>query len=170
MYIAKKRYVVYNKIKIKRKEDVFMSDVYYCPFCGWRRDTNISPSHCLYCNSEIQPVKAKHDLLYYIEEAQRRWGKYAIKRSDEIILEEARQNPLFDKEKYELARKNESDRVLKKITNEQFKANLPKCPTCGSTNIQKISDLRRGVHAVAWGLLSNTARSQFECKNCGYKW
>lgn len=49
-------------------------------------------------------------------------------------------------------------------------ANLPKCPTCGSTNIQKISDLRRGVHAVAWGLLSNTARSQFECKNCGYKW
>ena len=46
----------------------------------------------------------------------------------------------------------------------------PKCPTCGSTNIQKISDLRRGVHAVAWGLLSKTARSQFECKNCGYKW
>lgn len=46
----------------------------------------------------------------------------------------------------------------------------PHCPTCNSTNISKISDLRRGIHGVAWGLLSNTARSQFECKNCGYKW
>ena len=46
----------------------------------------------------------------------------------------------------------------------------PRCPTCNSTNIKKISDLRRGVHAAAWGLLSTTARSQFECKNCGYKW
>ena len=46
----------------------------------------------------------------------------------------------------------------------------PRCPTCSSTNIKKISELRRGVHAAAWGLLSTTARSQFECKNCGYKW
>ena len=45
----------------------------------------------------------------------------------------------------------------------------PKCPVCGSVNIQKISELRRGTHALAWGILSNTARSQFECKNCGYK-
>ena len=47
---------------------------------------------------------------------------------------------------------------------------VPHCPTCNSTNILKISDLRRGIHGLAWGLLSNTARSQFECKNCGYKW
>ena len=56
--------------------------------------------------------------------------------------------------------------------NTQIKAdqlNIPKCPTCGSTNIKKISDLRRGIHGLAWGILSNTARSQFECKKCGYK-
>ena len=46
----------------------------------------------------------------------------------------------------------------------------PHCPTCNSTNVKKISELRRGAHAVAWGLFSTTARSQFECKNCGYKW
>lgn len=55
-------------------------------------------------------------------------------------------------------------------TNNTEQINTPKCPTCGSNNIKKISELRRGIHAAAWGLLSNTARSQFECNNCGYKW
>lgn len=53
---------------------------------------------------------------------------------------------------------------------EKEKTLKPHCPTCNSTNIKKISNLRRGVHSVAWGLLSTTARSQFECKHCGYKW
>lgn len=46
----------------------------------------------------------------------------------------------------------------------------PKCPTCQSINIEKISGAKRAVHGIAFGLLSNTAKSQFECKNCGYKW
>ena len=48
--------------------------------------------------------------------------------------------------------------------------NTPKCPTCNSTNIKKISSLSRAAHGYAFGLFSKTARSQFECKNCGYKW
>lgn len=146
-----------------------MSEIYYCPYCG--NEQFSYQDYCTYCKSKLSPIKAQHDSDYYHEEALARFGKsYRRFDVDKLILEEARKNPLFDEEKYELARKNESDRVLKKTTNEQLKANLPKCPTCGSTNIQKISDLRRGVHAVAWGLLSNTVRSQFECKNCGYKW
>lgn len=45
-----------------------------------------------------------------------------------------------------------------------------KCPTCGSTNVEKISDLKRGVHAVAFGIFSKTAFSQYKCNHCGYKW
>lgn len=48
--------------------------------------------------------------------------------------------------------------------------NIPKCPTCQSDNVKKISDVKRAVHGIAWGFLSKTAFSQFECKNCGYKW
>lgn len=48
--------------------------------------------------------------------------------------------------------------------------NKPKCPTCNSTNIKKISGTAKVVGAVAFGLFSKTARSQFECENCGYKW
>lgn len=48
--------------------------------------------------------------------------------------------------------------------------NVPKCPTCGSTNIEKISSFDKAAGAVMFGLFSKTARSQFKCKNCGYKW
>ena len=52
----------------------------------------------------------------------------------------------------------------------QQSSNIPKCPTCGSTNIKKISATSKVVGAGLFGLFSKTARSQFECKDCGYKW
>ena len=45
-----------------------------------------------------------------------------------------------------------------------------KCPTCNSTNVQKLSATKRTAHGLMFGLFSKTARSQFGCKNCGYKW
>lgn len=53
---------------------------------------------------------------------------------------------------------------------EAQKANTPKCPTCGSTNVKKISVTAKVIGAVGFGLFSKTARSQFKCDNCGYKW
>ena len=47
---------------------------------------------------------------------------------------------------------------------------IPTCPTCGSTNVEKISTAAKVGGAAMFGLLSKTARSQFKCKNCGYKW
>lgn len=56
------------------------------------------------------------------------------------------------------------------IKKSNYYSNTPKCPTCGSTNIEKISATSKVVGAVAFGLFSKTARSQFKCKNCGAKW
>lgn len=49
-------------------------------------------------------------------------------------------------------------------------ANQPKCPTCGSTNINRISAASKFTGATLFGLFSKTAKSQFQCGNCGYKW
>ena len=46
----------------------------------------------------------------------------------------------------------------------------PRCPTCGSTSIERISTTAKAAGAFAFGLFSKTARSQFKCNNCGYKW
>lgn len=48
--------------------------------------------------------------------------------------------------------------------------NIPKCPTCGSTNIQKISTTRRLVTTGLFGLASSNVGKTMLCKNCGYKW
>lgn len=53
---------------------------------------------------------------------------------------------------------------------EQKAKTKPRCPTCGSTNIRKLSAATRGVSLGLFGLASKTARSQFVCENCGYKW
>lgn len=56
---------------------------------------------------------------------------------------------------------------IKQINSNEF---IPKCPTCSSTNIEKISGADKMLGAVVFGLFSKTAHSQFKCKNCGYKW
>ena len=52
----------------------------------------------------------------------------------------------------------------------QASSNTIKCPTCNSTEVKRISGTAKVAGAVAFGLFSKTARSQFKCENCGYKW
>ena len=49
---------------------------------------------------------------------------------------------------------------------------IPKCPTCGSTNIRRISSTERGINAAIFGLFGNKRTCQFECLNsaCKYRW
>lgn len=69
-----------------------------------------------------------------------------------------------------------TDKYKKKMKNLQNKETVienkyvPRCPTCGSSDIKKISTSRKIVGAIGFGLLSRTAKSQFECLNCKYKW
>lgn len=56
--------------------------------------------------------------------------------------------------------------------NSRSHSNNPtiKCPTCGSTKVKRISTTSKVVGATMFGLFSKTARSQFECLDCKYKW
>lgn len=47
---------------------------------------------------------------------------------------------------------------------------VPKCPTCGSPNIEKISLTSKVVGGALFGLFSSNVRKTMHCKNCGYKW
>lgn len=66
---------------------------------------------------------------------------------------------------------DELKKMKEKLSSASTKTtNTPKCPTCGSTNIEKISLNKKAVGAFGFGLFSKTAKSQFHCKDCGYKW
>lgn len=47
---------------------------------------------------------------------------------------------------------------------------IPKCPTCSSTDIKKISGTKRWLGVGLFGLASSTALKSYECLNCQYKW
>lgn len=60
-----------------------------------------------------------------------------------------------------------SDRIIGTVS---AGGNSPKCPTCGSTNIEKISLTRKAIGGALFGLFSSDVRKTMHCKNCGYKW
>lgn len=49
-------------------------------------------------------------------------------------------------------------------------SNRPKCPTCGSTNIEKISVTKKAFGGAMFGIFSSDVRNSMHCKNCGAKW
>ena len=45
-------------------------------------------------------------------------------------------------------------------------ANIPKCPICGSTDLNKLSAVNRTASAFIWGLGSNKIGKTYQCRNC----
>lgn len=48
--------------------------------------------------------------------------------------------------------------------------NVPKCPTCGSTNIHKISVASKAGSVALWGIFSRKVHKQWHCNNCKSEW
>lgn len=48
--------------------------------------------------------------------------------------------------------------------------NKPKCPTCNSTNLKKISVVSKAVNTAAFGIFGTKRHKTFHCNNCGYEW
>ena len=47
---------------------------------------------------------------------------------------------------------------------------VPKCPTCGSPDIEKIGTASKVLDVAFWGFASGKVKKTFHCKNCGYEW
>ena len=97
------------------------------------------------------------------------------------ILTEISNNPSFYKAMIDLHDKDIVEYELKmsqfRIQTEQQKStensqhdNVPKCPTCGSTNIRKIGTGDRAVSILGLGLFSKKINKTWKCNNCGHTW
>lgn len=53
---------------------------------------------------------------------------------------------------------------------KQKRNNIPKCPTCGSTDISDISTIKRAIGITTVGLASSDLGKTRKCNHCGYKW
>lgn len=143
-----------------------MSKFLYCPICG-KIMSSFNKKCCPNCKGTLPPVESRYDSSYYRNKAKQVYGVTA--ESFKILIkEEVSKSSCFDKTKciYDIDIEYKNAPIQKSAIN----MNQPKCPTCGSTNIKKISLTSKAIGATMFGLFSKNATSQFKCNNCGYKW
>lgn len=144
------------------KEDMMA----YCPKCG-----NIGGENdiCNFCGTKEIVTPYSWDKWLYD-------GGYDFDPSKKILEEYAKPNPLFDEELYNkriALEKSQQQATLNQMRMEKQqaqRANVPKCPTCGSTNIRRISTLDRAVSIGILGIFSGKIGKNYECLNCKAKW
>lgn len=129
-----------------------------CVNCNKYYDDNCY--YCLKCNRRTEPYTMKEDEIEQ-DLLQKSWKK----REDNSILTKEDVNIKLNPKLMKSFLPTRSNTDIKD-------QNLPKCPTCGSTNIRHISSAERGVNAVMFGFFGNKRKCQFEClnPNCRYRW
>jgi len=136
----------------------------YCTRCGnfWFIDIE---DRCYYCNSKMQSTEMTSD----------EWKNMTDKQKEQdyrnLII-----NKVFTSQDFDINKWNDRARQEKKFNEiissplDYIHQNVPKCPTCGSTNLSKVGTGERVVSVGLLGLFSGKINKTFKCKNCGYTW
>lgn len=122
---------------------------------------------CKYCGEIV--VETEEDIkemrqLYILK------GKE--KQYNERCIELAKQYGKFSQEAFDDAERQIVERhsSLNNSTPTTQPQNVPKCPTCGSTNISKIGTGERVMSVLGLGILSKKINKTWKCNNCGHTW
>lgn len=139
-----------------------MSEVvcFICPQCSNLRGCQPHTSqNCHFCNTPMIETDVLCKEAFRNEEVEKNLKeKYAYN------------NPLYDPELAEKIDKEVNENVRSIHPTSMQSPNVPKCPTCGSTNIKRISTANRAVSIGLFGLLSGKIGKNYEWRNCKAKW
>ena len=138
-----------------------------CPFCGSQLiklpvtkeemliiDNSTSPNFDYELRDFLVQLKSDNPeefqkrITQLKAELDERQAKYKAQRQQEIAAEQA-----------EKAAKEAAE-----------KACVPKCPTCGSTKVERINGARCWLSVGLFGRASSDFGKTMHCKNCDYKW
>ena len=149
-----------------------MGLTHYCEKCGRIIPLSDNLIYCDVCNTELKELPEKYEYNWLNDDVKQEIYNTLVKPSPEF------DQYLFD-HREEIRAKNRKEfqewlnydpNSKKKKSKSNNSSYQPHCPTCGSPNVTKISVTRKAVGAGLFGLFSKTARSQFQCSDCGYKW
>ena len=157
----------------------------YCAKCGLMYQGTYNQEVCWICNSICRKVPSQ-----YMVSLNGEISDIAIDKDKEqqFIEERIKNSPDFDQAMWDLReqkleeRRKEFDAKDDAAIISALRAgadpktaftnkgqNIPKCPTCGSTNIQKISGTKRWLSAGLFGLASSDIGKSMVCRSCGFK-
>lgn len=130
-------------------------------------------------NSPLSSDKIFYTLKKYIDESKFDEALLYIQDNFNCNQDIARETlDLYREQIYDKIKKSILDAVAS-LTPEQLaynnavareSLNKPTCPTCSSTNVQKIGTGERAVSVAMLGIFSKKINKSFKCKNCGYTW
>lgn len=112
------------------------------------------PDEYLSCKFSVDSNKKEEFIEKYIKSSPE-FNPYLFEHRDEILT---RENMKLN------AALAHGASILKE------QSRVPKCPTCGSTNVEKIPVGKKVVGGAMFGLFSSNVRNTMCCRNCGYKW
>jgi hypothetical protein len=112
------------------------------------------------CNGELKILNISSDELFAIERIS------TDRNFIQAMIDLKEKDPI----EYQLKMSQFKTQVQQQKQMSRSDSNAIKCPTCSSRNVKRISGMSKAAGAAMFGLFSKTAKSQFECENCGYKW
>lgn len=141
----------------------------YCLKCGRiYRNFLDEENKCDVCGTAMSRIPEGYNMGFDVD--QDIWNV----EKERLMKEQVETSPIFDKELFDtkgdiLSEYRQKYHEIERAYEER-KACIPKCPTCSSTNIKKISSAARLANAAAFGFLGNRRNKQFHCNNCKYEW
>jgi hypothetical protein len=147
----------------------------YCPTC--KHNFSNQFDECVYCGAELKVGTIETEdfvtekQIYEMSDAEilKKYTDYRERIEDQIGrkmtdyeflvgIRQARQDSLNIK----------ANNYSKKL--EEVQINIPKCPTCQSVDVKKISVISKTGSVALWGVFSQKVKKQWHCNNCGSEW
>lgn len=161
----------------------------YCEKCGQVYHIAFSKK-CDFCGTKMQllPEELKYKYHIFVEDWSQTSDEEMLSRREKFVMGELKNNPLFSMEDYQKQvqkkiqinqRLNDYEKRklleqqaknLVQIQKERDKQNcIPKCPICGSVNVNKITVGSRAVKTAVFGVVGavDDAGKTYKCDNCG---
>ena len=149
--------------------EMFKAEYQICPRCLKYHPLG-AYKRCVYCSYE--------HLITYTFEASDDDSWSSKKDADGHANSDALYgNPEFSEKLYKRRLRDEHAIEMRhlelqrsQIAEQKKGTFVPKCPTCGSTNVEKISTAQKALGFALVGLFSSNLGKTMHCKDCGYKW
>lgn len=152
-----------------------------CPHCGYI-NFYVKPSKfpiCKCCDYEdpiIITNDERHNLVVSIKASINE--QKSNEELADIIDEALRKKYVYDNEHFSKKAYNDMLEYTERKEKEAkafFNSNssdphTPKCPTCGSTDLRKVSVGAKAVSVGLFGIFSQKVKKTWHCNSCGYEW
>ena len=155
-----------------------MDQVYCCLVCGYVTHDEIidcmeAPSwrrKCPQCKGKMMATGKEYNSFWQRSPNKDDWWD-ALENLEETVREEyVYSNPQFNQKKYEKREQKDQERIARNKAGLSPLDNHPKCPTCGSENLSRISGIGTISIFGNFGITNGDAGKTFKCNNCGYRW